>query len=120
MNEKDAEIARIALEILDRDGWCKGSVCIDYPGASYPLGSHCLGGAWAIAAGTELHCDNAPLFESLIQVIRDQRPGIDDMIEDVFRGELNLQDIRVITLFNDLIASTEDDVRVILEKIAAQ
>ena len=123
-----AQIARKALEILDRDGWCKGSVNFK-PGPSsgitiksaglpafapgnYPAGSHCLGGAWNLA----LHdcpnflAGNPELYKPLAKAIHAQYPEI---------AELGLEPQGSIVNFNDRASVTETGVRAILEKLAA-
>ena len=131
MDFSPARTAREALEVLDRDGWCKGSVTlyrnspykimiigygspdniIDPASFSYPDGSHCLGGAWNIALCGKpsflKDCDEA--YEPLISVILAQYPEI---------AETGLNRTSVILHFNDRAGTSEDDVRAILEKIA--
>ena len=115
-----AEIARKALEILDRDGWCKGTTV--YPRLtpisprSYRTGSHCIGGAWSMAATGDaaMNCLDSVMMP-LIEVIREQYPEIRDSVEAPVLGLPK----REITLFNDLPGTTEADVRAILEKIGA-
>lgn len=114
------EIAGKALEILDRDGWCKGAATLKsiiWNNTPQRIGSHCIGGAWALAAGTDFHVSCIASFMPLIQVIRDQHPDL--QVEDMFRENEDLENLRTITRFNDLPETLQDDVRAILEKIAA-
>ena len=116
-----AETARKALEILDKDGWNKGSAdknfiySLDDP---YKVGSHCAGGAWAKALGIEFHVENTVQLLPLIEMIREQYPLIEEMIREevIFEG----YPIRTITMFNDMYSTTEADVRAILEKLTAR
>jgi len=123
-----AETARKALEVLDRDGWCKGSPEFSpdqgefevwTPGFPHPVrhsgyrtGSHCLGGVWNIAlhGRCSFTCSDAS-YEPLIRVILSQYPELD---EQEF-----LAPSGVITYLNDRPDITEADVRAILEKLAA-
>ena len=115
-----AETARKALEILDKDGWNKGSTdknSIYSPSDPYKIGSHCAGGAWGKALGIEFHHENTGQLLPLIEMIREQYPQIEEMIreEGIFPYP-----IRTITMFNDMDSTTEADVRAILEKLAAR
>ena len=115
-----AETARRALEILDADGWNKG-----YPvkrlssglADPYRIGSRCGGGAWARACGVYLAHECRDYFLPLVTMIREQYPEIDDEIGK--NPALRDFPISVITSFNDRAATTEADVRAILEKLAA-
>jgi hypothetical protein len=109
-----AETAREALRVLDRDGWCKGSLSYNSspPGGVYPGGSHCLGGAWNIADhGTVLWDTSCPgTYEPVADVIRAQYPQYSS---DVSEAPC------LIMWMNDADPTTEADVRAILEKLAA-
>ena len=108
-----AETARKALEILSRDGWCKGTTtypCLTHiPVQPYRTGSHCIEGAWCMAATGNADM-NVPVevMMPLIEMIREQYPEIWNSVEEC---------LREVTLFNDLPQTTEADVRAILEKI---
>lgn len=111
-----AETARRALDILDRDGWCK--YFITAPGNPYENvreGSHCLGGAWNLA-----HHDSdqwaegafrylAPLVNEIMAQYG-ERP-----VSEAWGGQL----APVIAAWNNSDEITECDVRRVLEKIAA-
>ena len=115
-----AETARCALEVLDADGWNKGSANKHkLLGATDPyfLGSHCIGGAWARACGVYLVHEYRDYFLPLVTMIREQYPEIDDEIGK--NPVLRDFPIAVITSFNDRAATTEADERAILEKLAA-
>lgn len=115
-----AETARKALEILDRDGWCQGE--ITWTGIlggrgdilKFKLGSHCLGGVWNLAVTSEttwLSGERAHYYAPLITVLREQYP-------EHFSDNDRLWDI--IPRVNDAASTTEADIRVILEKLAAK
>ncbi len=119
-----AEIAREALRILDRDGWNKGyltytSVSWD-DGESVRAGSHCIGGAWNLALHGDSRWVLAPRggmtillsepYELLAEAIREQYPAYTPYPYDA---------INLIAEWNNDPATTEDDVRAILEKLAA-
>lgn len=114
-----AETARTALEILEEHGWCRGSVnyrCWIGSGPRYPVGSHCIGGAWNLAAsGTvQFQPEDSGIYDALAGVIQAQYP------ECALRDfpHCNPQ-ICTIMWFNDTRAGSESDVRRILEKLAA-
>jgi len=130
IDQSVSQTAARALEILNEDGWCKGSVnfraisdlhwitTIGLPAfqvapGQYETGSHCLGGAWNLA----LHDDPSflreypELYEPLTEVILAQYPEIADI------GFTDPS--AVIANFNDRPLVTESDVRVLLEKLAA-
>jgi len=113
-----AEIARKALYILDRDGWCKHSLtwcapCATVYGGNYPEGSHCIAGAWNLAAhGNDRWADD---YQPLHEVITAQYP--DFRVEN--DGWLKLDTPQGhIAMWNNRDETTEQDVRAILEKLA--
>jgi hypothetical protein len=117
-----AQVAREALGILDRDGWCKWMTTVR-PGAiitaegalvSFPEGSHCLGGAMnlILTGCAEQWCENAAAYDAAVGVIKEQYPLKWDDLDD-------LPSVGIITFFNDLEDTAEEDVRRILEKLAA-
>lgn len=113
-----AATARKALEILDRDGWCKGEITwsgmMTKKGGQFRIGSHCLGGAWNLAVTNEttwLQGEAAHYYAPLIGVLREQYP-------EHFTGDERLWDI--IPRVNDTTSTTEADIRAILEKLAAK
>lgn len=112
-----AETARKALEILDRDGWCKFAVTWTsfqkqmYPGHHYPEGSHCLSGLWGEAVGIE-NAGNRELYEPLAAVVREQYPEYIPGIDPNWP-------LTIIPAMNDALGITEADVRAILEKVIA-
>jgi hypothetical protein len=126
-----AETARKTLEILDRDGWCKGYVTAPpdlwwvpsswAPGA-YPAspGTHCVGGAWNLAHhGTHLwqltstgyNPFNGHYLTPLVEQLAEQYPDGPWWEHD--------DHISVIAVWNNHPDITEADVRRVLEKIAA-
>ena len=123
-----AEIARKALEILDRDGWNKGFFTLlynplpqVYKSATgkfpYRSGSHCIGGAWSIAMGSSGWCsyeDYWELWEKIIVMFPDWTCGY----PDIHSHDDPEQAMNHIVCWNDTCA-TEDDVRAVLEKLAA-
>lgn len=91
--------ARAALEVLRRDGWCKGKW-------TAPTGEHCISGA-AIEAGTSLyqpgpHGDCTSFGHALYDVIDEQFPD---------------RPMSVVG-FNDHKDTTFADVELVLEKAA--
>lgn len=115
-----AETARKALDILDQDGWCKGSVNMrpdpisGIPtGVRYRLGSHCLAGAWNKAFSGQ--CNFLPdenIYTPLIEIIREQYPELDAQNPRTIGAG-------IIIVMNDSSSESEADVRAILEKLAA-
>lgn len=134
-----SEIAVKALEILDQDGWCKGSVSFHSQAMDnvhvvvagepplqpqgYREGSHCLAGAWSMAAtGNPAIWRNQAMFEPLVKAILALYPEIGDLPWFGVPFEFStLADVNtsVITYLNDRQETTEDDVRAVLEKLAA-
>lgn len=126
-----AATVRRTLEILDRDGWCKGSLnfrmaVVQYwtitaglpafkvEADQYPAGSHCLGGAWNLALHDDLAFarDHPEVYKPLTEIILAQYPEIADI------GFT--EPSAIIANFNDRMSVTESDVRAILEKLAAK
>lgn len=107
-----AEIARKALEILDRDGWNKGALTW-YVRAGYPVGSHCIGGAVNLAAtGMDEWSPIAePVYEALSKVIQAQYP------EFAKPWHSCINPVMIATWNNDK-NITEQDIRRVLEKLA--
>lgn len=124
MKKTVPQLAREALEVLDQDGWCKGSTSLSLHQVllgnnTYLPGSHCLGGAWNKA------CYGSPAFrgfafagiyEPLLEVILEQHPEV-ARINDANPG---WDSASLVTFFNDYSTTTETDVRSILEKLAAK
>lgn len=117
-----AEIARKALEILDRDGWAKGTFgqfTVDADGNAILYGPHCIGGAWTIAQGTgcwiiEENGSYRELWEMVAAMFpdwdyREYRKYISPLAPD--------SPVNRIVAWNDHFAA-EDDVRAVLEKLA--
>jgi hypothetical protein len=108
-----AETAAKALAILDRDGWNKGATSLS-PGSSEPyrVGSHCLGGAWNLAAtGRAGWSHDTSIYLPVTDVILAQYPDLTWLTRK--------DPPRMIICLNDMDQTTEDDVRAILEKLAA-
>lgn len=118
-----SQVARDSLDILSRDGWCKWTTTMRPGGViamthdrkasflSFPEGSHCLGGAMnlVLTGCAEYWCDNALAYDAAASVIMEQYPQKWD----------GLGSGSILTYFNDLNETTEQDVRAILEKLAA-
>jgi hypothetical protein len=125
-----ADTARRALEILDRDGWCKRaltwcalpSALLDsmprlssFPDmlGNYPEGSHCIGGAVNLALRGKDRWVLTPLGQSVYEAIAsaicaqypEHTPGFPSVM--------------FIVAWNNRPSTTEGDVRRILEKLAA-
>lgn len=111
--EDVTQTAQETLEILNRDGWCKGAFTFWFnPVNSYPHGSHCLGGAWTLARNSSLWLEDeeyVPLWELITSMYPDYACLHSDSHETV---------LSCITCWNDNTAS-EGDVRAVLEKLAA-
>ena len=113
-----AEIARKALEILDRDGWCKYQVtwtsfaAAMYSGSDYRLGSHCLSGAWGEVVGTLSGRELKEAYAPLAAVVREQYPAYAQVADPAYP-------LTIIPAVNDAPDVTEADVRAILEKVIA-
>lgn len=124
MNEKIAETAKKALEILDRDGWNRGM--LTWPegwpapeGQSYQVGSHCLGGAWNLALDGKVGWvwsshEHYPAYEVIAKLIHEQYPEFQPTYTWSEDPEY------FIATWNNLESTTEADVRGILEKLAAR
>jgi hypothetical protein len=120
MSRPVPQVAAEALEILERDGWCKGTVSSPpimvylSPVLARP-GSHCLGGAVNLAARGAPECwaDEDPCLAAAARVIAEQYPEIPASL-----GEG--PPARLVTYFNDRADTTYPDVRRILEKLAVQ
>jgi hypothetical protein len=96
------ETARKALDILDREGWIQGS--------AGPSG-RCMGGAWAEAlTGDQWSLYRGADVKPLTEAIMAQYPGTTGRAAPAYD---------LVTRWNDVIGRTEDDVRAILEKLAA-
>jgi hypothetical protein len=123
-------IAREALAILDRDGWNKGAVTLSELGAGlgytngerfhtsythYPVGSHCIGGAWNLALhGADTWDTRLPeLYQPLVDILQAEWP--ERTIDGYDRNHLSW----VIAYWNNHPRTTEADVRRVLEKLAA-
>lgn len=132
MKETYAQAARAALEILNRDGWCKRALTLhgSFPAAPYREGSHCIGGAVNIAMfGNDMwHGDSSyllsrtgpgdDLYAVLAGKIRELYPELagDAMPLARYRS----QDTALIARWNNHPGISEADVRQVLEKIAAE
>jgi hypothetical protein len=123
MKKTAAEIARGALEILDRDGWCKFFVTAPDP-ERYPVwttgaraGQHCVGGAWNLAHHRSDMWDTNDLtyLVPLVAEIRAQYPEMVAGAPQEWGGMFP----PVVAYWNNHDDVTEDDVRRVLEKIAA-
>jgi hypothetical protein len=103
-----AEIARKALEVLDRDGWCK--MALTWPGA----GTHCIAGAANIAMHdtSDWAYDEDEFYDEAARIIRIQYPEYKDDCTE-FPGEV------LVVEWNNSPGITEADVRAVLEKMAA-
>jgi hypothetical protein len=117
-----AQTARKALEILDTDGWCKGSVSWGFlfpvPDGDYRFGSHCLRGAWDIALyGMISFSGDHPAYEPVTEAIRAQFPEFS--LPQVCLDMGLTSAVSFIAAWNDENERTESDVRAILEKLAA-
>jgi hypothetical protein len=115
-----AEIAQGALDILDRDGWCKFSLTYrslfnavpDFPRD----GSHCIGGAVNLAmTGQDNWVLDSDFYGVLAGVIREQYP--DHRLPEY--APADVLDVWFIAEWNNNPGTTEADVRRVLEKIAA-
>ena len=109
--QETAEKAREALEILNKNGWCKGATT-NLTDPRYPRNSHCLGGAWNLALyESDMWMSNDIPYRVLASLILEQYPD-----RGVAAGDPAAYNV---TEFNDHPHTTEDDVRSILEKLAA-
>lgn len=111
-----AETARKALEILDRDGWCKGTLSWRRP---YRPSSHCLAGTWNMALYGDWAfplemADHGAEYEPLLAAIREQYPDMEEEAKEDWHS------LGLITWFNDRGRTAEADVRAVLEKLAAE
>jgi hypothetical protein len=118
MNEKTVpEIARDALDLLDRDGWCKWAATMHEQGIGcrqYRKGAHCLGGALSMAYGATADMWTCPqaVYQRVADLIGEQYPEWQEW-------KAGFPVVCTITAFNDHEDTTEADVRRILEKLAA-
>ena len=119
-----AETARKALEILDRDGWCRWSLeCseADLPyyrrqGMTPRAGSHDLCGLWSLAVLGRLQPDAGAedVYGPLARRIRELDPDLDRLFTG---GALDVPVFYVIAT-NDR-WTTESEARAFLEGLAA-
>ena len=109
--QETAEKAREALEILNKSGWCKGATT-NLADPRYPRNSHCLGGAWNLALYENdiWKSNDITPYRVLASLILEQYPD---------RARAGEPAAYNVTEFNDHPHTTEDDVRSILEKLAA-
>jgi hypothetical protein len=125
---KDAEIALKALEILQRDGWCKGATDWSVQDARrsapesapvFRLGSHCIGGALGLALHNQPDwIDTEDWAPAVLAKLRELFP---DDIAGLEREILCLGAQRsgaIVAAWNDGPA-TIDQVVQVLEKLAA-
>lgn len=126
------EIARDALDVLDRDGWCRGATLkrhstapdmyADLYGEVYPEGSHCIAGLLNMSmwGNSEWHLAGSDIYRVVGEKIQElygwENPHTYDEDDDptfAFTVYTSL-----ITSWNDKSAK-EPDVRAVLEKLAA-
>ncbi len=134
-----SEIAVRALEILDRDGWCRGTftrlvgpeVINLATGVSvrrfeeYRAGSHCGGGIWSLACGFDTWAEEGffvPLWEKICEVFPEQAERAENFFDGVVVGGPQVgfmyTALAKTVRWNDHFAS-EADVRIVFEKLAA-
>lgn len=133
-NASVPDIAREALEILDRDGWNKGSLTrlsdegVPPAWLAYKTGSHCIAGAWNLAQhGHEGWDLNGVNYFPLYDMIKAQWPEYRSVNAERYAEMLlvvpGLRISSFIACFiadwNNAVETTETDVRTILEKLAA-
>ena len=125
-----ADIARDALAVLDSDGWCKNHLTFSeiaslYAGSGLPLpwqiGSHCIGGAVNIAMHEDA-CwgDEHAFYAELAEVIRQQYPEYVPPVSCSGTREVPVTDVYYIATWNNAQDRTGEEVRRILEKLAAK
>ena len=126
-----ADIARDALAVLDSDGWCKDYLTFSdmsaslYAGNGNPLpwqiGSHCIGGAVNIAMHEDACWDDEHAFYAeLAEVIRQQYPEYVPPVSWSGGRVVPVTDVYYIATWNNAKDRTEEEVRRILEKLAAK
>jgi hypothetical protein len=131
MVKTDAEIAREALNILDRDGWCQGMLTMDFPWVTsqFRLGSHCLGGAVNLAMyghdrwynreapdSIAVDDDGYAFYLKVAAKVRELHPDWKSPITAYPVDESPLLIPCLLAFWNNDV--TESDVRTVLEKIA--
>lgn len=126
-----AQIARDALDILDRDGWAKGALTMvsgmeRYEFLAGVAGSHCIGGAVNLAMSGDddwlMDACATEFYDHMLKVIKMLFPGEDEneMPWKLFSQSFDRHaSIGIIAQWNNNPGTTQDDVRVVLEKIAA-
>lgn len=97
-----------ALDLLRRDGWCKGDLRNED-------GAHCISGAlFEVSPGGV-----CPVFldagDKIVRAIRSQFPRWTPMIRSQFP-----QWTRIIPLFNDDLRTSFSDVELVMEKAALE
>ena len=135
-----ADTARKALEVLDSDGWCKGFLTFGetsvfvYTATQIPLpgkiGSHCIGGAVNIAMSEssrwlDVADEDYGFYAELADLIREQYPEFDGyrQYRHIIGGReiiLPPPPVSYIAMWNNDKDRTEEEVRRILEKLAAK
>src|SRR5215469_7303713 len=120
-----AQIAREALTILDRDGWNKGALCAEQTDLEQSrswyqnqpqnlrVGSHCIGGAVNIALSGDRSWLESEYGDEFYQHLASK---IRELFPDRYKHDSN-EDIWSIAMWNNHPATTEQDVRTVLEKI---
>ena len=125
MDKTPAQVACDALDVLDRDGWCRHTTTWPPLGGRsglYPVGAHCMGGLINIAAcgADDWKGDLIGIYEVVRDKIREMYGW--ELPEDMVPGLCGLLHggvtVRYVATWNDLEAS-EADVRAVLEKLAA-
>lgn len=128
-----SEIAAKALEILDRDGWCRGTFTQlrsvppagmwGDPGDWVHAGPHCGGGIWSLACGYETWAAEeffVPVWEKICELFPEDAAAAKDFFKDSLSGDavfVHTALARTVR-WNDHFAS-EADVRLVFEKLAA-
>ncbi len=122
-----SEIAARALEIMDRDGWCKGhfTALTSYPPRRDAKTPHCGGGIWSLACGYDTWADEewfTPLWEKICELFPESAARAENFFSGVTMGGPQPSFIHTalarVVRWNDHFA-LEADVRTVFEKLAA-
>jgi hypothetical protein len=114
-----AGTARAALEVLTRDGWNQGALTwVKEIGPEYREGSHCIGGAVNMVTYgcDEWNTTAEPVYQEIRKVIEAQYPEF----TSARPTRQSIHDILFIATWNNDENTTEADVRLVLEKVAAK